>query len=110
MFEDHRGLKITMVIVKLEREPKNDSIKGYAQIDLNGCLTIHGIKIVENGKGRLLLVMPDRRREDWSFASVVYPTDSQTRRYFEHVVLAEYERELHKEWDRVRSLQLQAAG
>lgn len=79
-------MKITKI--KIDKIGK-DKLKGFADIILDDCLAIHRIKIIE-GKNRMFVSMPDRKRADGTFSDVVHPINQEFRKYIEKAILEEF--------------------
>ena len=81
-------MKVTKIkIDKIEKR----KLKGIASIILDDCLAIHRIQIIE-GKNRLFVSMPDRKKSDGRFSDIVHPINQEFRQYIETVILEEFNR------------------
>lgn len=56
-------MEITSVRVKLRQQA---NFWGYADIIINNCLTIHGLKILDSAKG-VFVDLPNRKKPDGTF-------------------------------------------
>lgn len=77
--------KVTVNKVNLE----NSRLKAYATIELDGCLEINNIRIIE-GKTRFFCAMPSRKINEEKFEDYVHPLNQETRDMFESKILEEY--------------------
>jgi len=71
-------------------------LKGYATIEIDGCLEINNIRIIE-GKNRMFCAMPSRKINDERFEDYVHPKNQETRNLFESKILEEYNKPSLKE-------------
>ena len=85
-----------MEITEVRVYPVNeDKLKAYVTITLDGCFVIRDLKVIHGNSG-LFIAMPAKRRKDGTFKDIAHPLNSETRERMEKVILAEYDRELHK--------------
>ena len=83
------GIEITSVkVVKIER--KGSAVIGYADIVLNECFAVHGIKILERN-GKRFVAMPSRKTKikGRKYLDLCHPIENETREYFNDVILTE---------------------
>lgn len=88
-------MEITKVYVN-KVNIENSRLKAFATIEIDGCLEINNIRIIE-GKERLFCAMPSRKINDEKFEDYVHPKNQETRDYFETKILEEYNNLLNKE-------------
>ena len=88
-------MEITKVYVN-KVSIENSRLKAFATIEIDGCLEINNIRIIE-GKERLFCAMPSRKINDEKFEDYVHPKNQETRDYFETKILEEYNKLLNKE-------------
>lgn len=74
---------------------KDERLKGFATIVLNGEFAVRDLKIINNNNG-LFVAMPSRRRRDGGFHDLAHPVLIALRQHIEEVVLGEYEALLAK--------------
>jgi stage V sporulation protein G len=56
---------------------------------------IRDLKVIHGNTG-LFIAMPAKRRKDGTFKDIAHPLNSDTRERMEKLILAEYDREIHK--------------
>ncbi len=71
-----------------------DTLRATASITLNDCFVIKGLRIIEDGRGRLFVAMPNRRRKDGGWRDIAHPITIGFRKELERVVLDKYNRVL----------------
>ena len=81
-------MEITKVYVN-RVNTEGSRLKGYATIEIDGCLEINNIRIIE-GKERMFCAMPSRKINDEKFEDYVHPKNQETRDLFETKILEEY--------------------
>ncbi|MBE6156636.1 MAG: hypothetical protein E7161_02710 [Firmicutes bacterium] len=81
-------MEITKVYVNRVNK-EGSKLKGYATIEIDGCLEINNIRIIE-GKERIFCAMPSRKINDEKFEDYVHPKNQETRDMFENKILEEY--------------------
>lgn len=64
-------------------------MKAVVSITLDNEIAIHDIKIIE-GNNRLFAAMPSRKAPDGSHKDIVHPICESGRRYFEEIIMKEY--------------------
>lgn len=88
-------MEITKVYVnKVSKE--GSRLKAYATIEIDGCLEINNIRIIE-GKERIFCAMPSRKINDEKFEDYVHPKNQETRDLFETKILEEYNKPVVEE-------------
>jgi len=81
-------MEITKVRVhKIDRE--GSKVKGYATIEIDNCLEINNIRIIE-GNTRMFCAMPNHKINDEKYMDYVHPTNQETREWLEEKILEEY--------------------
>ena len=87
-------MEITKVIVnKVNLE--GSRLKGYATIEIDNCLEINNIRIIE-GKSRMFCAMPSRKKSNDEFEDYVHPKNQETRDLFETKILEEYNKKVEE--------------
>lgn len=81
-------MEITKVYVN-KVESERESLKGYATIEIDNCLEINNIRIIE-GKTRTFCAMPSRKLKSGKFGDYVQPKNQETRDLIEKAILDEY--------------------
>lgn len=88
-------MEITLVKVFPVHE---DKLKAFVSIVIDNCFMVNDIKIIQ-GKDRLFLSMPSRRKKTGEFKDVAHPLNEETRNLLEERVLKEYWRAVEDEVD-----------
>ena len=88
-------MEITKVYVN-KVNVEGSRLKAYATIEIDGCLEINNIRIIE-GKERMFCAMPSRKINDEKFEDYVHPKNQETRNLFESKILEEYNKLVEKE-------------
>ncbi|OQX51616.1 MAG: septation protein SpoVG [Candidatus Cloacimonas sp. 4484_209] len=86
-------MEITEVRITLRDEPK---LKAFANITLDDCFVIRGLKIIEGVNG-YFISMPSRKGKDGNYRDIAHPINNETREMLERVILEEYKKELAKQ-------------
>ncbi len=86
-------MEITLVKVFPVHE---DKLKAFVSIVIDNCFMVNDIKIIQ-GKDRLFLSMPSRRKKTGEFKDVAHPLNEETRSLLEDRVLEEYWRVVEEE-------------
>ena len=84
-------IEITSVkVVKIER--KGSAVIGYADIVLNECFAVHGIKILERN-GKRFVAMPSRRlrQEKRAYRDLCHPLNQETRELLTKEIFEAYD-------------------
>ena len=82
-------MKITEVRIKLNERNNSPEVKATADITLEHCFVVHGIKIVQS-LNKLYITMPSKTFPDGETKEQVHPINSEFRRYINDTVIAEY--------------------
>lgn len=86
-------MKITKVNVRLYDK---SSLKGFADVTLDDCLVLTGIKIVDGKKGHFIS-MPAQAGADDKYYDIFFPITKEFREDLEDAVLDEYEAVIKEE-------------
>ena len=84
-------IEITSVkVVKIER--KGSAVIGYADIVLNECFAVHGIKILERN-GKRFVAMPSRklRQGKRAYRDLCHPLNQETRELLTKEIFEAYD-------------------
>lgn len=84
-------MKITKVDVKLVNNEK-PQMKGRAYIEIDDCFAIENVRIIEKSDGTLFAAMPSKKCSDGQHRDTCHPINEETRKMFNEVVIAEYNR------------------
>lgn len=85
-------MEITEVRITLRDEPK---LKAFANITLDDCFVIRGLKIIEGVNG-YFISMPSRKGKDGTYRDIAHPINNETRERIETIILDEYKSEMAK--------------
>ena len=94
-------MKITDIRVRIY---ETKTLRGFADVTLDECLVLTGIKIVESSKG-LFIGMPSNVGKDGQYYDLYYPCTKEFREILTDAVLDEYDKvkdEVDKPKDRSR--------
>ena len=69
--------------------PQSTTFKAVANLYIDDCFVIHGVKVIDSEKG-MFVAMPSEKRGD-KFRDVCHPLNAETRQYITNVVLAAYD-------------------
>ena len=68
--------------------PQSTTLKAVANLYIDDCFAVHGVKVVDSEKG-MFVAMPSEKRNE-KFRDICHPLNSDTRQYITNVVLAAY--------------------
>jgi stage V sporulation protein G len=88
-------MKITRVHVEKVKS-SHPALKGIATIFLDDGFAVHDIRIIEGYRG-LFIAMPSRETATGGYRDIAHPITSELKKYFEKVILEEYERIIKKD-------------
>lgn len=77
--------------VKFRKLFDTEPLKAVCSLTISDSLAVHDVKLV-NAKGRMIVVMPSRKRSDGEFSDIIHPINSESRKIIEDAVINEYER------------------
>lgn len=69
----------------------NTNLKAMAILEVEDCLIINSVKIVEGKKG-LFVSMPQYKDKNGDYQDIVYPNSIEKRNSLTALILAEYEK------------------
>lgn len=94
LFEDNdevAGLRITEVkVFPFKDSPSLGHLRGLAQVVLNGCLQIRGLRVMEGVDGLFVGYPLDPFYKGEEFKNIVCPVKACLREYVARVVLGKY--------------------
>jgi stage V sporulation protein G len=71
----------------------NSRLAGFANIELDGCFAVNGMKIIHNTvRDYYFVAMPQRESKEGRWYDVCHPTNQEAREMIEEAVLEEFER------------------
>ena len=79
-------MNISEVRITLRNEEK---LKGFANITLDDCFVIRGVKVIQGSNG-YFVSMPSRKREDGTYIDIAHPIKMEMRQKLEEAVLTAY--------------------
>ena len=86
-----------MQVTEVNVFPVNEEkLKAYVTITFDNCFVVRDLKII-NGKDRLFVAMPSKKRKDGTFKDTAHPLNNETRDMIESAVLAAYEAALNSQ-------------
>ena len=80
-------MKITNV--RFRKVFNTQPLKAILSVTLEESIAIHDIKLVE-ASGKMIVVMPSRRKHDGTFTDIVHPINSETRDMFDKKIIEAY--------------------
>lgn len=92
--------------IRIKKNNSGTQPLGVASIQLDNCLVIHDIKLIENN-GKRLLSFPNKKMKKYvmengeysevnSYTDIVHPSNSEFRNYIETEVFKVYDSEIKK--------------
>jgi stage V sporulation protein G len=66
--------------------------RAYADIVIDGCLVVKGLRLVEGTGGGLFVAFPAQRARDGRYHDLVVPLDAATREYIRTTVIDAFKR------------------
>lgn len=73
-----------------------EKLKGYADITLDGCFAVHGIRLMEGRKGVFVMMPARKSNKDAGYQDICFPVTKEFREKLNQLLLAEYHAELAK--------------
>lgn len=95
-------MQITSVRIK---KTNNDKVLGIASIQLDNCLVIHGIKLIQLDDNRRIVSFPNKKVKKYEvtdtgsyetkdeYTDVVHPSNPEFRKYIEDSLFEIYDKE-----------------
>lgn len=96
-------MKITSVRIK-KNNKENEPLLGIANIQLDDCLVIHDIKLVQLENGKRIISFPNKKvkrytidngdyEESYEYSDIVHPSNKEFRAYIEAELFKIYDKE-----------------
>jgi stage V sporulation protein G len=86
-------LNISQVrIYPFETSSLGGHTRAYADITIDACLVIKGLRVVEGAGGGLFIAFPTQRGRNGRYYDLVVPLDAATREYIRGVVIDAFKR------------------
>lgn len=92
--------KMIIVVKRFNRVENGGKLKGFADVTLDGSITIHGVRLMDSVNG-LFAGMPRRKEKDGKYHDIVGVEDSAFRQEITNALIQEYQRnnnDIHEEW------------
>lgn len=67
----------------------NPIVKAYASIKIDDCFLVKNLRVIQ-GKERLFVAMPSRKKANGEHEDEVHPLNQETRNMIENKILEEY--------------------
>lgn len=83
-------MNITDVRVRVSKGGGEAKLRAYADITIEECFVIHGLKIIE-GKNGVFVAMPSRKMPNGEFKDVAHPITTEIRQMITEEVIKKYE-------------------
>jgi stage V sporulation protein G len=74
-------------IYPFETASMGGHIRAYADITIDNCLLVKGLRVVEGTRGGLFVALPAQRGRDGQYHDLVVPLDADTRQCIRTAVL-----------------------
>lgn len=84
---------MTVTDIKIRKLFDTEPLKAVCSITIDNALAIHDVKLITT-KGKIIVVMPSRKKPDGEYSDIVHPINSEARLEIEKAVMAEYNRVL----------------
>ncbi len=85
-------MEIKITNVKIFKIKQRGALLGYANVTINDCFVVHGIKILEKEENRFI-AMPSRKAKNMNNIHLdwCHPINSETREMFVDKILTAYD-------------------
>lgn len=80
-----------IVVKRFNRVENGGKLKGFADVTLDGSITIHGVRLMDSVNG-LFAGMPRRKENDGKYHDIVGVEDSAFRQEITNALIQEYQR------------------
>ena len=80
---------MTVTDIKFRKLFDSEPLKAVCSITIDNAIAVHDVKLI-TAKGKILVVMPSKRRPDGEYSDIVHPINSAARTEIEKAVLTEY--------------------
>lgn len=78
--------------LKVRKVKGKKTLVGFADVELNSCLVIHGIRILE-GKNGHFIGMPNKKNKKDKYLDVVHPSNTEFRNKLTKAIIDEFNKE-----------------
>ena len=79
--------------IKFRKFFETEPLKAICSVTVDDSIAIHDLKLVRTA-GKMILVMPSRKRSDGNYTDIVHPINSATRTMFETEIINAYEEQV----------------
>ena len=86
---NERIIIMTITDIKIRKICSEQKLRAVVSITLDDCLTIHEIRLIQDGE-HLFAAMPNRRSESDGFRDIVHPINSAFRNKLERLIIRAY--------------------
>ena len=77
---------------------ENDKLVGLARVVIDRAFVIGDLRIIQGSEERgRFVAFPSRKQASGEFKDICHPLDKETRKMFEDVILAEFDKEVSNE-------------
>jgi stage V sporulation protein G len=74
---------------------QEERLKAYVAITFDHCFVVRDLKVIDGNNG-LFVAMPSKKRKDGTYRDTAHPLNNKTRQMIESIVLAEYDKKIHR--------------
>lgn len=102
-------MKITSIRIK-KNNMNNDNLLGVASVQLDNCLTIHGLQLIQL-KNKRIISFPHKKvkkfmytesegyTETFEYTDIVHPSNKEFREYIEEQIFKIYDSEMEEKFN-----------
>lgn len=73
--------------LKIRKVERKNILVGFAEVELDSCLVIHGIRILE-GKNGYFIGMPNKKKD--KYLDIVHPSNTEFRNKLTKIIIDEF--------------------
>lgn len=78
--------------LKVRKVERKKILVGFADVELNNCLVIHSIRILE-GKNGYFIGMPNKKNKKDKYLDIVHPSNTEFRNKLTKAIIDEFNKE-----------------
>lgn len=75
--------------LKIRKVKGKKTLVGFAEVELDSCLVIHGIRILE-GKNGYFIGMPNKKNKKDKYLDIVHPSNTEFRNKLTKIIIDEF--------------------
>lgn len=75
--------------LKIRKVERKNILVGFAEVELDSCLVIHGIRILE-GKNGYFIGMPNKKNKKDKYLDIVHPSNTKFRNKLTKIIIDEF--------------------